>query len=1077
MKRLSLTAIAALFAMALNAQITKQQADSIVIGIVMNDTTKVAYGMNTAITRTQSIITADGIKVNNPYDYSYVYYIDDMPEANWAHPCRYCFVNVANGVFYTENQMFYPENYDSFIMVGNESVVNNFHWPYTNYTVPEKVTPNGKLYAVLIGGPPGDHFPLKTWYNLSCVYTTLVNKYGFKEKTSTEPNHIIVTAYSSIMNYIDQNDLTNDLYDLNQSGGVYDRYDFFEDIEYSKDGIHEIFNNLAGTINTTDQVPELTEEDQLFIMLCGHGNRENGNSYFRADSWGVKLYDYELAEWVRNIKCSQMVFLIDCCYSGGFIDDIMNDSLALCKNRSVHTTTDATHEGFVEQHITRRDRPIQKWHRVDEYVYYWTAASLGYYPILEICSDSLLGPWHQYDNTTIGYFPWYLFPSFHEGDVYSHAGYDVTPDRNANGIVSMEEAFIFANNLDSYSPQGYFNPYGVYSSCIEYPQSSYESVFTKELLTLDGYKGHIGNDAQTSEGHTYILDGNVVVGRGKSLTIKNNTVINGYGHVFTNFGGITTAANITSATFDSVGIVNAAGDLLELSNCTFNNCGTIISYDGQFSITNSVFNETALEITTNNPGRDIYNIDIIGNDFNISTNINAIYLRKQLQCNVIGNDITSRGNGIYAYRLSGTYNNNRISNNNIHNCGGSGIVSYNSNLKLEGNSITQNNEGGLKSLNISNIYAMGDSTTMMLSQTQSFIQNGLYQVFASSGSSPIQFHFNALRGRGTSNDTILYFESCLSGSGKNSFDVKHNAWYPITDSQVPSHLYTDGIDTYNYLPSWNLGFVNIGHDEPGRMLAIGDSLASNGDYNEARAIYTNIISLYSNTEEAVASLKSLYAIENDSHGPFEMLKTYYLGLVSDEYLGNVADKLVNNCDVAMKNYSNAITWYENKLTDPQTSYSDRIFAEIDLGDLYLDMDTVGVKEGKGTMAEYIPVSKESHKNRSEYLLSLLPENVKYHTQKVDRHPRINYHNLQLTCNPNPVNNKMTISFTIDSDSEVDIKMFNMFGNEVKHINLQRLGFGYHEKVIDLLDLPAGLYFCNITTSNGQYDIVKIIVEH
>lgn len=89
MKRIKTMILLSLFltTTVVNAQITKHQADSIVIVSIMNDTTLVAYGMNSIVPRTQSIITADGVEVINPFDNSYAYYIDDMPGANWAHPC------------------------------------------------------------------------------------------------------------------------------------------------------------------------------------------------------------------------------------------------------------------------------------------------------------------------------------------------------------------------------------------------------------------------------------------------------------------------------------------------------------------------------------------------------------------------------------------------------------------------------------------------------------------------------------------------------------------------------------------------------------------------------------------------------------------------------------------------------------------------------------------------------------------------------------------------------------------------------------------------------------------------------
>lgn len=1070
MKKLIFTTMTFLLGIAVHAQVTKSHADDMVMSLISN-TNSIAYGRNETINGCDIIKTADGVEIRNPYEQSYVYYIDDLPEANWAHPCRYCFVNVVDGSYTTENQMFYPEEYDNYNSINRQSGGTTWHWPYTNYTIPQKASPNGKLYAVLIAGAPGDHAPIKSWYNLSCVYTALVNKYGFMEATEDEASHIIVTAPDKIR------DIVNDIYgnsinglDLNQSGGFFDEYDFFDEIEYSKTGIQQIFQNLAESTPTLS-IPELTENDQLFVLLCGHGGVANGNSFFILGDNSV-IYDYELTNYVRNIKCSQMTFLIDCCYSGGFIDNLMNDATAACKNRAVHTATDANNYGYVEQHITKNGRALEDWHRTDEYLYYWTAASLGYYPILETYPDSLTGPWYKYENTGIGEFRWELFPSFNEGNGYSHEGYDINPDTDRNGVVTMDEAFVFANNLDSYSTTGYFNPYGGMAN-VEYPSNGYESDFTKELITLNGYKGNIHNNVETTPNRRYVFSGSVRIERESSLTINNGCMIEGDHGVLYNLGSLRTATRLSNATFRNLPIMNSAGDDLYLSNCLFDTCGSIITYDAKCSILNSTFNETRFEANTNNPPRDAYNVNLVDNTFNNNIDETSVFLRKIPGCNIINNEITSGADGILIQRLTNTYQNNVFSGNYIHHCNGSGFVSYNSNGILQENSINDNNGCGIKSLNLSTLYVTGDSTALYMSQTQRILDNRQYQVYASSNSYPYEFKYNVLH-HSAYNDTILFYESPHERYNCILHDVTNNCWKQLTNNEIASHLYTDGGDMFTYLPTWILGDSHrTPTTDPERMLSVGNNYASSGEYDEARNIYMTLISTYPESSEAVIALNALFAVEAESDGDYEELRLFYQGFIQDDYLGDVADKLANRCNVEIGNYTEAIEWYEEVILNPNTSYSDKTFAEIDLGELYLSMDDDGGKTAYGKIAELIPESREAHAKRTSYLISQLPKTTQPNSPKSNEFTTDGSGILSVTCSPNPTNDKIQLRYKLENDSDVKIVVCDILGKEIKNLNFIGQQCGIHNTEIDITEMPAGIYLISIVDKNGHKNVQKI----
>lgn len=950
---------------------------------------------------------------------------------------------------------------------------------------------------MLIAGDPGEHWSIKSWFNLSCVYTTLVNKYGFMESNIYGgKSNIVVIAPDEVKYSVDGRYHNNDKIgtDLNQNNNTEFYVDDFVDksmFPYSKGSIQSIFQNLSGEINTTDSIPELTDKDQLFVFLCGHGNVGNGNSYLLIDRRNnSRLYDYELANMVRNIKCSQMTFLVDCCYSGGFVDNLMEDNNAACNNRAVYTCTDDHHLGWVERHLTSKQfRDAHGCQIVDEFVYYWAAASLGYYPILELQSDWITGPWYQYDSTAIGQFPWHLFTSFNEGVGNSHNNYDVTPDTDGDGIISMNEAFVFADNMDSWSPNGYFNPYEkfyqpysynpyYYDTCIEYPVKAHESTFTEELITLDGYKGIINGEAETGENHTYILDGDVSVDRDASLTINSGSTIIGNvnGRSLINGGSLSTAIGANDVTFRNIVLENSGGELFKLSHCVFDTCGAILTYNGPVSLVGNTFNETRIKATTNNPPRYPYNIVVSGNTFNNTSLNNTIQLVKVPQCNVSGNIITSGGNGIYINRLDGAYQNYFFSNNIIRYCGGSGFVSYASNGRLRNNSITSNGTDGVQSLNLSNLYVRGDSTVTLLHDTQKIKGNDRYQIYATNNSYPHDFSYNWLGGNGTNNDVILYFESnSIQGARPLAIDVSNNCWYPLADNNITSHIVASGNASFNYLPTWTPTGVDVpGEPGPAERLVRGNSLVENGDFEGARAIFMDIVSDFPESPEAIAAMKALFYVEVESNGGFADLKDYYIGLLSDDYLGNVADNLANRCDVEMENYYDAIEWYEDKIVDPNSTYSERIFAEIDLGDLYLQMDENGDRGIKGKMSEFVPISKEAHAKHTEHLLSLLPGDIEENAYQTT------YNNLSdanLLVSPNPVSCKITFSFELENESDIVVNIFNMLGNKVKSVSLGKLKSGNHKEDIDISDMPNGVYFCSLSTDNGDKNIVKFIVRH
>jgi len=786
---------------------------------------------------------------------------------------------------------------------------------------------------------------------------------------------------------------------------------------------------------------------------------------------------------VKDIDCSQMTFLLQPCYSGGFVDDLSDITNAKCKNRAIQSATSDNKYSHAENYInfaTSNPWPIRSndnGYSVGEFTYYWCAALLGYYPIIRLNQTPIIGPWNVYSENMIGSFPWDAF--FTETPVLNHIQYDVSPDIDNDGVVSMDEAFVFARKLDSWDTLGYYNPYFPYENgtnlvSVECPQSSYESTFTKELITLGGYGGTISNDAETGVGHKYTLVNNLPVAQNATLTINDNCIIRSQNIILENYGTVTTGQNINNATFKKVRISNKGGNMT-LKHCTFDTCNLIATYDGLFRVENSTFNKTLLVATVDDQQVEPYNVIIKDNDFNNSTMSNrSIYLDRVPYCDVSGNNITCGGDGIYINGLTGLSNNYIFSDNEITNCGGHGFVSYNSNAKLYGNTISYNDNDGIRSLNTSSLYIRGDSLASTIYDTQRIIQNGRYQVYASNNSYPQDFHYNHLLGNGTSTDYILYYES------NNPFDnrpfpinVNKNCWNPLSNNSISSHLYTNGNLAFSYLPTWTPTGPFSMPNRSETMLDLGDSYVENGNYEEARDIYMEIVSEYPESIEAVGALKALFAIERETSGNFVNLKNYYFGLLSDNYLGDMADNLANKCDVEMSNYIDAIGWYESKITDTDALYSDRVFAEIDLGDLYLQMEKDGSKGIQGKMTEYVPESKETHEKRTHYLLSTIPGESE-HSVMSNMSVTNALNTTKVTCSPNPANDNITLSYTLEQDSDVEINILNVYGKMVKNVNISKQLCGSHSIDLDISKLPEGIYYGIIKPNNNDKKTIKII---
>tara|TARA_Y100000589_G_scaffold320522_1_gene350553 strand:- start:1725 stop:4349 length:2625 start_codon:yes stop_codon:yes gene_type:complete len=82
-------------------------------------------------------------------------------------------------------------------------------------------------------------------------------------------------------------------------------------------------------------------------------------------------------------------------------------------------------------------------------------------------------------------------------------------------------------------------------------------------------------------------------------------------------------------------------------------------------------------------------------------------------------------------------------------------------------------------------------------------------------------------------------------------------------------------------------------------------------------------------------------------------------------------------------------------------------------------------------------------------------------------------NLHISAFPNPFNEYVNVEYVLEEQSDVEISIFNVKGEQVKQLSKQKLNIGKHNLILDTKDLVAGLYLCVINQHGKRNKTVKI----
>lgn len=741
----------------LSAGITRKDAENIVLlQILSNDIGKVdVYSLSTLLNSGDKILISDR-QLNCPYFQNWVFLVDDFVRASWAHPCRYIFVNEANGNYQIINETMPPFDMSYYEIISEMQFnLENYLVTDPNATIENSREPNDHLYAVLINGGICSTFnDVRFWNDLSAIYCTLTQVYGYK--------HENIYVHS-----------TDGLIDNN-----YGRLDLDQVLPYTNDIDHGAFkDDIEDTFDTLAN--EMDSHDQLFVYVTDHGDTQN-----RIQLWGNDTINtLELNTMLNSIESSEIVVVMGQCYSGGFISNPVN---VTGSHRTIFTSTNASEGSYLELWITGGN--------YDEFVFYWTTAARGYFPGLR--------PW-ELSEYEVDEFPFNNY--FNYGPTHP-AAYD--PDLNGDGFIQMEEAFDYANNFDTWSPEGYYNtsypvghPGHIYAGCDEHPCSSQNIGFQEDLLCLTGITGIIEN-SQNVSGKFLLSEIGIQIEDGVSLSISNGSsfylsnqskiiadelsslnignLVNFYGENATLIAdpplipetipgnkieingnliiGSEINLNIENDNYWDGMYIYDCPYMITMNYPTINNCnlyseGTMMTindgsltnceishygqdleiYDSQ--LTNSII--YANEPDPLEQSSFVFNNGSIVNSDNAKT---AITISSYYDFQINENYINSLGSAIYLYE-SGYGQENQIKNNELNGTGTYfGVRLYHSYAQIEGHNTITNKQIGVVGLNNCQISMNGSN----YSPYQIIHNNNFDELVFTHDSFPYSFHYNQI---------------------------------------------------------------------------------------------------------------------------------------------------------------------------------------------------------------------------------------------------------------------------------------------------------------------------------------------
>ena len=671
--------------------------------------------------------------------------------------------------------------------------------------------------------------------------------------------------------------------------------------DYAADSssVVNLFRNLA---EGTNNIPQITDDDFLFVWTFGHGSRDSNNNYSILLIDGL-MKDNILSNMINKLPANKKTVWMQQCHGGGFANTLQANNLVF-------------HSACQHDQLAYRadNRTVEDYLYIENEVKGGVTYPHGEFNYHVISLNRGKSPVGQSD---------YHGLSYSSGDL------------NNDGVISFYETYVWEEALESIDDYRGEEP--VYSdlgnigntSSLRYPTLLFDTI--KKNTNARGIIG-ITKDLVVESGNTLSFIGNaditiadfakIIVKEGATLRIDGNVTINGND--------------------DNYLVIQGNFIKTDKSNLTLNNIA--IETNNTLSIDESTFNNSTISaIISEELNLQPKSIVVSNCEFNNSKKDFCININGYASYNVNNNVIDScDGIGIKIYYSGGVLNQTcNISNNSITNCTSTGLQLYSSSAGIYMNNIN-NNHTGIKLLNNSSVYKLSGDQSASVANTQKITNNDSYEVYMTSSCIPTNFHYNYIYDN--DNTPFIYYDPHVGFASseqvtyRSTIDVTYNNWGNITDPSAYLASYLNNT-TYLWNPIWN-GSRSTNATGIDSLLNLINEYLYNENFVQLQSTCEYIINNYPETTMAENAMKILFNVEQYVDNDYDSLRLYYLNnpnIQSKYTLSHLASYLANKCDEELGNWQESIMWYQNTINNPNSSYNDSLFASIDLEHLYLKL--------------------------------------------------------------------------------------------------------------------------------------------
>ena len=272
-----------------------------------------------------------------------------------------------------------------------------------------------------------------------------------------------------------------------------------------------------------------------------------------------------------------------------------------------------------------------------------------------------------------------------------------------------------------------------------------------------------------------------------------------------------------------------------------------------------------------------------------------------------------------------------------------------------------------------------------------------------------------------------------------------------TTGSIADTLYTDGALAGELSPV-EMAYSNANHS------------FYSGDYTEAENNYKQIIAGSEDSSYSLEAYNGIYLLkkyQNANAQGYESLKDYYaakLSAIEDTSILIAVHNLMDMCDVSKKDYEQAISSFEETVQNNQGT-DIALYNEINAYTTALLVDSTGGL-GKSNM-KYRSQDITEYLHNINDLLKTRGKNIEVENDKLVPTRYFLYQNY-----PNPFNPVTTIKYAIPKAVDVELKVFDILGREIKTLVNDTKKPGYYEVQFNAGYFASGVYFYRLKA--GEY---------